>query len=323
MSPEDAIYTLILPKLDCIRKTGNTYQARCPAHDDRNPSLSVSPGKTQPVVLHCHAGCTPDQVLAALGLNWDDLCGEDKPKPDKADLWIPCGWDRDTKTYNPAHQKTAEYLYHDPDGVLVFGVARCALKNQGCGFRQWRPDPTKKNNRSWSRRMPNGEVCGEELIYRLPEVLRATSRKPFPATVWVVEGEKDADRLWASGYVATCNAGGAGKWTPEHAQWLAGADVVVLADRDEPGWAHAKQVAQTLQPVAATVELRCAADPEQVDLGLPGAAVRIRRATRWARLHGGRIKDLSDHLDAGMCMEDLRSIREIPTHAHTPALAHQ
>ena len=46
----------------------------------------------------------------------------------------------------------------------------------------------------------------ERVLYRLPEVLAA-------GEVWVVEGEKDADSLAALGIVATCNAGGAGKWS--------------------------------------------------------------------------------------------------------------
>lgn len=42
------------------------WVCRCPAHEDRTPSLSISVGKTQPVVFNCFAGCSPDQVIAAL-----------------------------------------------------------------------------------------------------------------------------------------------------------------------------------------------------------------------------------------------------------------
>jgi len=55
------------------RKAGSGWIARCPAHDDRNPSLSLSMGKDGKVLLHCHAGCDQAQVIDALrarGL-WD------------------------------------------------------------------------------------------------------------------------------------------------------------------------------------------------------------------------------------------------------------
>ena len=42
-----------------VRRTGDRLTARCPAHDDSTPSLSVAPGTDgRDIVLHCHAGCT-------------------------------------------------------------------------------------------------------------------------------------------------------------------------------------------------------------------------------------------------------------------------
>jgi hypothetical protein len=49
------------------------FMARCPAHDDRTPSLAVDVGEDKPVVIHCHAGCSPEDVLDALGLRWSDF----------------------------------------------------------------------------------------------------------------------------------------------------------------------------------------------------------------------------------------------------------
>lgn len=54
-------------------RAGATWMARCPAHDDRNPSLSISEGLDHMVLLYCHAGCDQRDVIAALserGL-WD------------------------------------------------------------------------------------------------------------------------------------------------------------------------------------------------------------------------------------------------------------
>jgi len=54
-------------------------QAQCPAHDDHRPSLSVGPRRDgKGIVVHCHAGCPPAEVLAALGLSLRDLFDDDE-----------------------------------------------------------------------------------------------------------------------------------------------------------------------------------------------------------------------------------------------------
>lgn len=47
-------------------RAGTAYVAHCPAHNDSHPSLSISSGKKHPIILHCHTGCTQDEVVAAL-----------------------------------------------------------------------------------------------------------------------------------------------------------------------------------------------------------------------------------------------------------------
>jgi putative DNA primase/helicase len=48
------------------RKTGAGWMARCPAHDDREPSLSIAHGADGKLLVHCHAGCEQHRVVAAL-----------------------------------------------------------------------------------------------------------------------------------------------------------------------------------------------------------------------------------------------------------------
>jgi hypothetical protein len=63
----------LLGRLHGVIRTGERrWSARCPAHDDRSPSLSVRVEGTR-VLFHCHAGCAPEAVLAALELGWRDL----------------------------------------------------------------------------------------------------------------------------------------------------------------------------------------------------------------------------------------------------------
>jgi putative DNA primase/helicase len=63
-----------IAKALCGRKAGSGWAARCPAHDDREPSLSIRHGDNGKVLIRCHAGCDQGRVIAALrsrGL-WDE-----------------------------------------------------------------------------------------------------------------------------------------------------------------------------------------------------------------------------------------------------------
>lgn len=53
---------------------------RCPAHEDRNPSLYVTRGRDGRWLLHCFAGCLIEKILAALQLTWSDLFPEPRPE---------------------------------------------------------------------------------------------------------------------------------------------------------------------------------------------------------------------------------------------------
>lgn len=97
--------------------------------------------------------------------------------------------------------------------------------------------------------------------YHLPEMLRTIKDD---GVIFVVEGEKDADRLRAfldphrkkQGFTATTNPGGAGKWRDEYNQWFKGAGkVYIIPDNDQPGRDHAQQVAQALSTVVDLVKV--------------------------------------------------------------------
>ena len=182
--------------------------AKCPAHDDGKPSLSVGRGTTRDVVVKCFAHCTADDVMDALGLRWSDLSGD--------------------RQGQGLGEPVATYDYVDVDGTLLYQVLRFVPKT----FRQRRPDGAG----GWTWKV--GDV--KRVPYHLPQLLAAVAEG---RTVHVVEGEKDVHAIEAVGGVATCNAGGAGKFTEDMAQHLAGADVVIVADDDNPGREHAAQVA--------------------------------------------------------------------------------
>ena len=64
---------LLLSRLRRVRRSGDGWVARCPAHEDRSPSLSVREGLGGRVLVYCHAGCRTHDVVAAIGLTMRDL----------------------------------------------------------------------------------------------------------------------------------------------------------------------------------------------------------------------------------------------------------
>lgn len=130
----------ILKKLDGVFKTSNGWQARCPAHDDTRPSLSIGEdgGKT---LLHCQKGCKTEDVVKAMGLQMRDLFPEEAEE----------------------RKLVATYGYLDENGELLFQILRYKPKN----FSARRPD----GNGGWV-----SSVKGTRLIpYRLPTILQYKS----------------------------------------------------------------------------------------------------------------------------------------------------
>ena len=64
---------LLLPRLEGVIKTGRGWRARCPAHGGKSASLSIAEGENQTLLLHCFAGCSAHDILAAVGLQVGDL----------------------------------------------------------------------------------------------------------------------------------------------------------------------------------------------------------------------------------------------------------
>jgi len=167
------------------------------------------------------------------------------------------------------------YPYVGLDGELLYEVCRMEPKT----FRQRRPMPGGADSWAWSldagnyRRDRGGWIRlhddvqaadgdlqlpdVERVLYRLPElddVFASNIRRReyldechCPQTrVFISEGEKDVDALWALGLPATTNAGGAGKWLCSYSAALTGQRVVILPDNDIAGINHAISVMGSL-----------------------------------------------------------------------------
>ena len=120
------------------RKMQSGFMARCPAHDDQTPSLSLKDTDDGRVLVHCHAGCEQARVVAALK---------------SRGLW-PATERRERSV------TVAEYDYRDENGELLYQVVRFEPKD----FRQRRPDGTG----GWIWRKHSRQV-----LYRLREVLES------------------------------------------------------------------------------------------------------------------------------------------------------
>src|SRR6266498_864614 len=228
-----------------VRPQAGYYMAQCPAHDDTQASLSVR-GADGKVLLNCHAGCTTEDVAAAIGMNLADLFDATLPRDKPITI--------------------AEYRYTDETGALLYTVERRIPKT----FRMRAADGSYR-------------LTGvRRVLYRLPDVTAAAAEH---GTIYVVEGEKDADNLTAAGVVATCTPNGAGKWREEYSTSLLGAQVVIIADTDQPGRDHAQAVAASLTGKALSVTL-----------ALPATG-----------------KDITDHLAAGLGLHQLAPFHPGPT----------
>ena len=175
------------------------------------------------------------------------------------------------------------YDYRDERGFLLYQVVRKIPKD----FRQRKPDGA--GGWIWSL----GET--RRVLYRLPQLLKS----PTTELVFIVEGEKDVERLRDRAIATTCSQG-AGKW--HHAddcarKALHGRHLVILADADEAGRAHAAKVAEWAKDVAASIRV--------IDL--------------YPSRDDGR--DVSDWLDEGHTIDELKQIAEATESVETGIVA--
>jgi hypothetical protein len=253
----------ILTRLQGVKPEGKGWKAKCPAHDDKSPSLSITEGSDGRALIHCHAGCKPEAICAALGLTLADLFpGTSKRNGGKGKI-------------------VATYDYRSEDGELLFQVCRFEPKD----FCQRRQDATQPSGWTWKTQGVR------RVLYRLPETLAAIQHGEV---IHIAEGEKDVAALLANGFAATCNPGGAstgagtrGKWRTEYSATLKGAAVVIVADKDGPGRAHAADVASKLQGMAASVKV----------IELPDTG-------------GKAVKDAADYFAAGGTAADFKAVCE-------------
>ena len=208
------------------QKAPGNWMARCPAHGDKNPSLSITLKPDGKVLMHCFTGCTVEEICNAAGLKLSDLMPE-RPKVEAAS---------GAKKKKDLGKWVCDYVYQDVDGAGLYKIARYE-KDGLKTFMHLRPDT---NNRfGWSYGI-HDKKNGKLLIkyrcpFRLPRVVEAAKSGK---TIFILEGEKDVLNFEAAtGCAATCNSGGALKWGEDFPEdwikWFKGAKgIVIIADND-------------------------------------------------------------------------------------------
>ena len=109
-----------------MRRSGDSYKALCPAHEDRNPSLTLREGDKREVVAYCHAGCEFEAIRATLGL---DCGGNDHAELQVVESAPTKAGPPETVTLKvwkklPAGPRVSRYDYRDEEGELVGVVIR-------------------------------------------------------------------------------------------------------------------------------------------------------------------------------------------------------
>ena len=249
---------------------GEQVLAPGPNHSPQDRSLSVKLSNNADGGFICKSFAgddwrtCKDHILERLGLPKFEPRGRHNGRRSEADIIaaVVAAAEQQPQESRPKAKPVAVYNYQDRDGTRLYQVLRYEPKT----FRQRRPD-----GKGWIWKLEDRRV-----LYHLRDLLQ------YPdGTVFVCEGEKDADNVAALGLCATTVA--AGKWTDECVQALAGRDVIVLQDADAAGRKKAEEAARLLHGVANSVRVVC----------LPGLPDR---------------GDVSDWLDLGHSKDELEKV---------------
>lgn len=211
-----------------VDKTGHWYRCAhpCSPQGDTGKSFAFTEMADGTVVVKSHKpSYSSSDCLAALGLEWRDLFPSDDKRTHgtfKGDR-ITHGYEYTAENGRPVGRVERTEGKQFPQGIYVDGQFKY------------------------------GAPKGIMPLYLLPYVKQWVSEG---RTIYITEGEKDARNMIRAGYAATSKPGGSSSaWEPHHIESLAGAEVVVVADKDSPGYNAAKIAGQVLPKFCKSVRI--------------------------------------------------------------------
>jgi hypothetical protein len=286
------------------RRSGANWLVRCPAHEDREPSLNVGEGVDDRVLLNCFAGCAVEAVLAACGLDASDLFADNGRAPDGGRRTARPG------TRNRATDREPARLPGEPE----LEAWRAALVGSDQALSRL------QTLRGWTREAVEGlelGLCDGRVVIpvrdatgALVNVLhyapnpqrragskllsqRGRPRELFPvpervadrgAYLWLLEGEPDAVTATSLGLPAVSIPGVKG-WRDAWSVRFRGRRVAVCFDSDRAGREAAQRIARAVAREAAEVRL-VDLDPtgeegrDLTDWALPATTDELRAEAR-------------------------------------------
>ncbi|WP_313393553.1 AAA family ATPase [Sphingobium yanoikuyae] len=206
---------------------GNYGSFPTPGHSagDRGTTVRDAPGAPDGVLINCFNGgdaiAIKDQCR-----EWGILPARDADEASGRSIW----------------RVTGTFEYVDEDGTVLYRTQRREKAGERKKF-----VAERLNGTEWA-----GGIKGvRRVLYRLPDILAASADEP----VYLVEGERKADKLASWGLIGTAVAFGSNGWLSSYADGLAGRTVIILPDNDDVGRAFAEKAGADLQGAGCSIRI--------------------------------------------------------------------
>lgn len=280
-------YNDIIEKFNVTRRYKTKCICKCPAHDDNKPSLTITYNpKDKKTLINCGAGCSTNEVLNAVGLNISDLfddsikqlrkinCKDGFKNYDEVIQYLkenPIGDDEVTNVYKFKNEnneivylklrtKEKKFLHvRLIDNYLIWGL------KGGLYYETFEGSNIFSANEKNTKEIEIKEQL--KILYNLPNLINGIKEDK---TIYVVEGEKDADNLIKNGLIATTTStgggGGSDKWNDSYSQYFKGAKVVILPDNDNSGLQFSNQVKESILDYCYRVQVLTISNKEKGDI---------------------------------------------------------
>ena len=229
-STEKEVFEAILRSFDVVRRSDDSAQCKCPAHNDNNPSLTITKGD-RGIKFYCHAGCSYEDIIRAAGIDAKDTFYNNDISSNNKPRWL---YFAENMCKEKGLRLESYYHYYSIiDNSYAYTKLRFEDKKLIYGKVDFEGDRFIKglgrNNPKKSFKAIYGDIqaINKAIIENKP--------------IFIVEGEKDVDTLTQYGYIAF-TYGSSNDWQNDFVKVVEGANVYILADNDAAG----KKVSTTI-----------------------------------------------------------------------------